>query len=79
MAAILPLLRTITFGTFSMEGLHVPILTNVRPASTLVFSVIVLGLAADILNTTTEFDFYFTWSAFSIAVSVITILSLVPM
>ena len=47
---------------------------------TLAFSVIVLGLSADALSITTTYEgSYFIWDALAVAVSVITICSIVPM
>lgn len=47
---------------------------------TLAFSVIVLGLGADGLSITTTYEgTYFIWDALAVAVSVITICSIVPM
>ncbi|KAA1466068.1 hypothetical protein DENSPDRAFT_876220 [Dentipellis sp. KUC8613] len=48
-------------------------------AVSLLFSVIVLGLAADVISITEEFDFYWICMALAVATAVLTLATVVPM
>ncbi|VDC04063.1 unnamed protein product [Peniophora sp. CBMAI 1063] len=63
-----------------MGILSLPFARLVTFGCTLVFSVIVLGLSADALSITQTYEgSYFIWDALALAVSIITICSIVPM
>jgi hypothetical protein len=75
--AFMHIIRLAAFGMYSPHLMHVSLHVLSDAGVVLLFSLITLGLSADITHTTeSDSQFYFKFAAMGIAVSLLTMLTL---
>ena len=76
--AWLPIVRLVTFGRILHSISRVHFLKNFATAKVSLFSLIVMALSADLISIT-EPLFYYKFSALSLATSLLTLMTVIPM
>lgn len=74
--------RLVTLGACMLDSMQLRrvLIAVLLPATSLVFSIIVLGLAADMISITEEYlDSYYIFSALAVATAVLTFVTVLPM